>query len=148
MIADSSPRAFSGGWRAPHPLRLVAAVVVSMVLVNLSNDGLSMLGRFVFSAPDDFCAFLPRWSVPVSVAAILATTIAWILLTRWARSPARQLYRGLRISVGVALAFSLLTMGSWRSMLGVVTLMLMILVGATVTYLALTRIAPARCYER
>src|SRR5882757_3077138 len=87
-----------------RPLRLLAALALSLVVITASNAGLSMIGTAVFSAPDDFCAFLPQNSVPM--------TLEWVALA------------------------------TWRSVLGVVTLDIMVVVGATVTYLALTRIAP------
>ena len=54
-----------------RPFRLLAAIALSVVVITASNAGLSVIGTAVFSAPDDFCAFLPRNSVPMTLEAVL-----------------------------------------------------------------------------
>jgi hypothetical protein len=44
--------------------------------------------------------------------------------------------------VAVSWLLSLLALATWRSVLGVVTLDIMVVIGATVIYLTMTRIAP------
>ena len=125
-----------------QPLRLLAALALSVAVITASNAGLSVIGTAVFSAPDDFCAFLPQNSVPMTLEAAVLATVAWGLLSHYANRPAWWLYQGMRIFVAVSWLAGLFALATWRSVLGVVTLDIMVVVGATVIYLALTRIAP------
>jgi hypothetical protein len=125
-----------------RPFRLLAAFAVSLVAITVSNAGLTVIGRVVFSAPDDFCAFLPQNSVPMTLEAAALAATAWGLLTHYSPRPAWWFYQGTRVFVAVSWLLSLLALATWRSVLGVVTLDLMLVVGATVIYLAMTRIAP------
>jgi hypothetical protein len=125
-----------------RPLRLLAALLVSAVVIMASNAGLSVIGTAVFSAPDDFCAFVTRDSVPLTLELVAAATVAWALLSHYNRRPAWWFYQGLRVAVAVAWLLGLLALATWRSVLGVLTLDIMVVVGATVVYLAMTRIAP------
>jgi hypothetical protein len=138
-MSTEFPTSTSGRVR---PLRLLAALTLSLAVVTLSNAGLSVIGTAVFSAPDDFCAFLPHNSVPMTLESVTLATIAWGALSHYATRPKWWFYQGTRVFVLVSWAASLLALATWRSVLGVVTLDLMVVVGATVTYLALTRIAP------
>lgn len=124
------------------PLRLVLAVALSVVVITASNTGLSVIGTAIFSAPDDFCAFLPQNSVPMTLEAVLLGAVGWLLLTRRAARPAWWFYQSMRIFVVVCWLASLLALATWRSVLGVVTLDIMVVIGATVIYLTMTRIAP------
>jgi len=125
-----------------RPLRLLAALALSLVVITASNAGLSMIGTAVFSAPDDFCAFLPQNSVPMTLEWVALATILWGLLVHYTSRPAWWFYQVTRVFVAGSWVASLLALATWRSVLGVVTLDIMVVVGATVTYLALTRIAP------
>ena len=125
-----------------RPLRLLAAFLLSDLVISLSNAALSVIGRSVFSAPDDFCAFEVRNSMPVTLTGLLLATVAWVLLSAYSPRPAWWLYQSLRIVVAATAVVSLLLLATWRSVLGVVTLDLMVVVGASVVYLALTRLAP------
>jgi hypothetical protein len=127
--------------RRIRPLRLLAALLLSDLVISVSNAALSMIGESVFSAPDDFCAFEVRNSMPVTLAALLLATVGWALLSVYSPRPAWWLYQALRIFVVTTAVLSLLLV-TWQSLLGVVTLDLMVVVGASVTYLALTRLAP------
>jgi hypothetical protein len=129
-----------------RPLRLLAALALSLAVITISNAGLSVIGTAVFSAPDDFCAFLPQNSVPMTLEWVALATIGWGLLTHYTARAKWWFYQGTRVFVAVSWAASLLALATWRSVLGVVTLDLMVVVGATVTYLALTRIAPTKCF--
>jgi hypothetical protein len=125
-----------------RPLRLLAALLLSLVVITASNFGLTVIGTAVFSAPDDFCAFQAHYSVPMTLEWVTLATIVWGLLVHYTSRPAWWFYQVSRVFVGVAWVSSLFALASWRSVLGVVTLDIMVVVGATVTYLALTRIAP------
>ena len=125
-----------------RPFRLLAAIALSVVVITASNAGLSVIGTAVFSAPDDFCAFLPRNSVPMTLEAVLLGALAWALLNRRAARPEWWFYHGMRVFVAVSWLLSLLALATWRSVLGVVTLDIMVVIGATVIYLTMTRIAP------
>lgn len=127
-----------------RPLRLLAAVALSMVVITASNAGLSVIGTAIFSAPDDFCAFLPQNSVPMTLEAVVLAAVAWVLLSRRSARPAWWFYHGMRVFVLVSWLLSLLALATWRSVLGVVTLDIMLVIGATVIYLTMTRIAPIR----
>ncbi|AHH95368.1 hypothetical protein GCM10010174_58820 [Kutzneria viridogrisea] len=143
MAIESALRPAGGARRGPRAWRLAVAYLLSLAATTLSNAVLGPIGLVVFSAPDDFCAFEPHWSVPVSVAAISALTLTWALLAPRVRQPRLRFYQVVRGVVLASLLPSALLLVTWRSLLGVVTLVLMILVGASATYLALTRIAPA-----
>ena len=125
-----------------RPLRLLAALALSLAVITASNAGLSVIGTAIFSAPDDFCAFLPRNSVPMTLEWVALATIGWGLLAHYTVRAKWWFYQGTRVFVLVSWVVSLLALATWRSVLGVVTLDLMVVVGATVTYLALTKIAP------
>ena len=127
-----------------RPLRLLAAVALSVVVITASNAGLSVIGTAIFSAPDDFCAFLPQNSVPMTLEAVLLATVAWVLLSLRSARPTWWFYHGMRVFVLVSWLLSLLALATWRSVLGVVTLDIMLVIGATVIYLTMTRIAPIR----
>ncbi|MEV6612278.1 hypothetical protein [Kutzneria sp. NPDC051319] len=128
-----------------RPLRLLAALALSLAVITASNAGLSVIGTAIFSAPDDFCAFLPRNSVPMTLEWVALATIGWGLLAHYTVRAKWWFYQGTRVFVLVSWLASPLALATWRSVLGVVTLDLMVVVGATVTYLALTRIAPTTC---
>ena len=125
-----------------RPFRLLAALVLSVVAITASNAGLTLIGKAVFSAPDDFCAFLPQNSVPITLEVVTLAATAWGLLNHYSPRPAWWFYQGMRVFVAVSWLLSLLALATWRSVLGVVTLDIMLAVGATVIYLAMTRIAP------
>ena len=141
-MSTESPTSTSGRVR---PLRLLAALTLSLAVIVASNAVLSAIGTTVFSAPDDFCAFLPQNSVPMTLEWVALATIAWGLLSHYSERAQWWFYQGTRVFVLVSWLASLLALATWRSVLGVVTLDLMVVVGATVTYLALTRIAPTTC---
>jgi hypothetical protein len=138
-MSTELPASTSGRVR---PLRLLAALTLSLAVIMISNAGLSVIGTAVFSAPDDFCAFLPHNSVPMTVEWVALATVGWALLSHYAARAKWWFYQGTRVFVLVSWVVSLLALATWRSVLGVVTLDLMVVVGATVTYLALTKIAP------
>jgi hypothetical protein len=121
---------------------LLAALALSLVVITASNAGLSVIGTVIFSAPDDFCAFLPRYSLPMTLEWVALATVAWGLLCHYSSRHGWWFYQGTRVLVAMCWLVSLFALATWRSVLGVVTLDLMVVVGATVTYLALTRIAP------
>ncbi|QUQ67750.1 hypothetical protein [Kutzneria sp. CA-103260] len=125
-----------------RPLRLLVALALSLVVISASNYLLTVIGTAIFSAPDDFCAFQLRYSVPMTLEWVALATIVWGVLVHYTTRPAWWFYQVTRVFVVVAWAASLFTLATWRSVLGVVTLDIMVVVGATVTYLALTRIAP------
>ncbi|GAA3437794.1 hypothetical protein [Kutzneria kofuensis] len=125
-----------------RPVRLLAALVLSLAVITASNAGLSVIGIAVFSAPDDFCAFLPRNSVPMTLEWVALATVGWGLLSHYTARAKWWFYQGTRVFVVVSWVAGLFALATWRSVLGVVTLDLMVLIGATVTYLALTKIAP------
>jgi len=125
-----------------RPLRLLAALLLSLVVITASNFGLTVIGTAIFSAPDDFCAFQLKYSVPMTLEWVALATVVWGLLIHYTSRPAWWFYQVTRVFVAVAWVSSLFALASWRSVLGVVTLDIMVVVGATVTYLALTRIAP------
>ncbi|MBV8933278.1 MAG: hypothetical protein JOZ47_17830 [Kutzneria sp.] len=141
----ASPRTDAeGGHRTPHPFRLAAAFTVSVVVGNVGNAVLSLIGRQVFSVPNNFTALLPERYVPVTAVAVMVMTGVWLVLARRASCPELRFYQAVRAAVVCAVLASLALLRCWQEVLGVVTLMLMTVVGAVVVYLALTRIASAR----
>ncbi|MFI9382306.1 hypothetical protein [Kutzneria sp. NPDC052558] len=138
-MSTKSPTGTSG---RVSPLRLLAAFLLSLVVISASNYGLTLIGTAIFSAPDDFCAFQPRYSVPMTLEWVALATVVWGALVHYNRRPAWWFYQLSRGFVAAAVLSSLFALATWRSVLGVVTLDIMVVVGATVTYLALTRIAP------
>ena len=98
-----------------RPLRLLAALAVSLVVITASNAGLSMIGTAVFSAPDDFCAFLPRYSVPMTLEWVVVATVLWGLLTHYAARPVWWFYQVTRVFVVVSWVASLFALATFRS---------------------------------
>ncbi len=127
-----------------RPLRMLAALVLSLLVISVSNYGLTVIGTAVFSAPDDFCAFQLKYTAPMTLEWVALATILWGVLVHYTSRPAWWFYQLTRVFVVVAWASSLFALATWRSVLGVVTLDIMVVVGATVTYLAMTRIAPTK----
>jgi hypothetical protein len=137
MAIEPATRENTGDRGRPRPLRLAFAFLVALLVTLASNAVLTLTGCTVLSAPDELCARLPVWSVPVSVLAIAALTACWVALA----GRGRLFYQLIRLVVLVSLAPGLLQLVTWRSLSGAITVLLMILVGATASYLALTRIA-------
>jgi len=69
----------------------------------------------------------------MTLEAVLLAAVAWVLLSRRSARPHGVLPRYAGVSAGVVL-LSLLALATWRSVLGVVTLDIMLVIGATVIY--------------
>jgi hypothetical protein len=130
--------------RTPHPGRLAVAAVLSIVVANLVNALLALIGWSVFNVPDDFDQFQPAAYVILTVFGVIGASIAWAIIAAKSKNPVTLLYRLALIVVPVTLLADVALLVGGASPAGVIVLMIMHATVGVITYYALTRIAPAR----
>jgi hypothetical protein len=130
--------------RIPNPLRLIVAAVLAVVVAGLVDAALAAIGVSLLSVPADFHQFQPSAYLTLTVPGVIAATIVWVIVAAKAKNPTALLRRLAIIVVPVTWVADVALLVTGQSPLGVVVLMVMHAGVGVITYLSLTRIAPAR----
>ncbi|MFF1823693.1 DUF6069 family protein [Kribbella sp. NPDC058245] len=130
--------------RSPHPGKLAGAAVLAIVAASLINTLLALIGRSVFSVPDDFKGFQPGAYIFLTVIGIAGATVAWSAIAAKAAKPVELLRKLAVIIVPVSMLADVALLVTGQSPVGVVVLAVMHVVVGLAAYFALTRIAPPR----
>jgi hypothetical protein len=124
-------------------VRLVGAAVLAAVVAGLVDAALAAIGVSVFSVPAGFSQFNPGAYLSLTVLGVIGASIAWAIIAARAKNPASLLYRLAIIVVPLTLLADVVLLVTGQPPVGVVMLMLMHAGVGAITYLSLTRIAPA-----
>jgi hypothetical protein len=128
--------------RSPHPGKLAGAAVLAIVAATLINTLLALIGRSVFSVPNDFQGFQPVAYISLTTLGIVGASVAWSAIAAKSAKPVDLLRKLAVIIVPVSMLADVALLVAGQSPVGVVVLALMHGVVGLTAYLALTRIAP------
>ena len=130
--------------RTPHPSRLAGAAALAAVVAVGIDALLALIGRSVFSVPASFTQFDPISYISLTVIGVIGASIGWAIIAAKAKDPGKLLFRLAVIVVPVTWLADAALLVAGESPIGVVILMIMHIGVGTITYFALSRIAPPR----
>ncbi|WP_143086959.1 hypothetical protein [Lentzea flaviverrucosa] len=123
----------------PRLRQVVAAAAVAATASVATNALLALIGVTVFPVPADYQAFRPQAYAFRTVIGVIAAAFIWMIVARKPGNPAVLLRRLSVVVVGVSLRPDIAMLVTRDSVIGALTLMIMLVVVGVITHHALLR---------